>query len=129
MATVCTMTSALAPGYVVETKSVGGAISGYSATGSLNREMIPVSTRTRLTTMASRGRSMKILENIDSPLLSEIGFDGHSRKRLVRSFCDDGFPRFQSLLNELSFRCRIARRDIPFLHLVRRIENVDIRPI
>ena len=61
------MTSALAPGYVVETRRVGGAMSGYSATGSLNREMTPVSTSTRLTTIARRGRSMKILENMPHP--------------------------------------------------------------
>lgn len=64
MATVCTMTSALAPGYVVETKSVGGAISGYSATGSLNREMIPVST--------SRLRTSVLMidkENVDVAIL------------------------------------------------------------
>ena len=42
----------------------GGAISGYSATGSCLTLRIPASTITMLMTMAKRGLSMKIRENI-----------------------------------------------------------------
>src|SRR5262245_43843678 len=57
--TVAATTSALAPGYWPVTLIVGGAISGYWATGSRPYETAPKITKTRDTTAAKIGRSMK----------------------------------------------------------------------
>ena len=57
--TVLAMTSALAPGYIVVTWMVGGTISGYCATGKVNRHTSPRMTVTMAMTLAKIGRSMK----------------------------------------------------------------------
>jgi len=58
-ATVSATTLALAPGYVVETCTVGGVISGYWATGSTNSDTMPAIVITIESTAAKIGRSMK----------------------------------------------------------------------
>src|SRR5262249_39586084 len=63
-ATVSATTWALAPGYDAATSTVGGAISGYWAIGSVNRAMPPPSTMTIDSTEAKIGRLMKKRENI-----------------------------------------------------------------
>src|SRR5260370_808062 len=62
-ATVSATTLALAPGYDADTSTVGGAISGYCATGRVNRAIMPPRTTTMDRTDAKIGRSMKNLEN------------------------------------------------------------------
>src|SRR5947209_10695492 len=57
--TVAATTSALAPGYWPVTLITGGAISGYWAIGSRPKETTPRITKTRDTTAAKIGRSMK----------------------------------------------------------------------
>src|SRR5262245_65216086 len=60
--TVAATTSALAPGYWPVTVMVGGAISGYWATGSRKNATPPRITNTIDTTEAKIGRSMKKCE-------------------------------------------------------------------
>src|SRR5262245_42428425 len=60
--TVEATTSALAPGYWPLTVIVGGAISGYWATGSRVNDTTPTITKTIDTTAAKIGRSMKKCE-------------------------------------------------------------------
>ena len=56
LSTVC----ALAPVYVVETCTVGGAISGYCSTGSDVRPIIPTTTIKIEITVDSTGRLIKL---------------------------------------------------------------------
>ncbi len=58
-ATVLVSVSALAPGYVVVTSTVGGAISGYCATASSFAATRPASTMMMAMTAAKTGRWMK----------------------------------------------------------------------
>ena len=60
--TVEATTSALAPGYWPDTVMVGGAISGYCATGSRKNATPPRITNTIETTEAKIGRSIKKCE-------------------------------------------------------------------
>src|SRR3974390_549125 len=60
--TVEATTSALAPGYWPDTLMIGGAISGYCATGSRENDTPPRITKTIETTAANIGRSMKKCE-------------------------------------------------------------------
>ena len=60
--TVAATTSALAPGYWPVTLMIGGAISGYCATGSRENDTPPRITKTIETTAAKIGRSMKKCE-------------------------------------------------------------------
>src|SRR5690348_5132033 len=60
--TVDATTSALAPGYWPETLMMGGAISGYCAIGSREKETPPRITKMIETTTAKIGRSMKKCE-------------------------------------------------------------------
>src|SRR5262249_48516847 len=73
-ATVSATTWALAPGYDAETSTVGGAISGYCASGSVKSATEPPSTITIDSTEAKIGRLMKKLEN--TSLASESGTSG-----------------------------------------------------
>src|ERR1700720_2844526 len=59
VATVSDTTFAFAPGYLVVTWMVGGAISGYCAMGSVESAITPTSVMTMLITPAKIGRSMK----------------------------------------------------------------------
>src|ERR1700754_1968285 len=59
VATVSARVSAVAPGKEAETTTVGGAISGYWATGRVGREMAPASTIRIDSTAAKIGLSMK----------------------------------------------------------------------
>src|SRR5262249_37975404 len=68
-ATVSATTWALAPGYDADTSTVGGVMSGYWATGSVNNAMVPASTITMDSTEAKIGRLMKNFENTSKLLL------------------------------------------------------------
>src|SRR5712675_2445858 len=70
-ATVSATTSALAPGYDADTSTVGGAMSGYCATGSVRMAIAPPSTMTMDSTEAKIGRLMKNAENTVSASLFE----------------------------------------------------------
>src|SRR5690348_15870160 len=59
VATVSDTTCADAPGYVVRMLTVGGAISGYSETGSTRCTIAPAIVRRIDSTAAKIGRSMK----------------------------------------------------------------------
>src|SRR4029077_9481123 len=63
-ATVSATTWALAPGYVADTSTVGGVISGYWAIGRANTASSPASVTMIDSTEAKMGRFMKKLENI-----------------------------------------------------------------
>src|SRR5437773_12362716 len=63
-ATVCSSTSADAPGYTAVIVTTGGAISGYCAIGRLRIADRPASTRNTEITAAKIGRSMKKREYI-----------------------------------------------------------------
>src|SRR5213592_100403 len=63
-ATVCSITSALAPGYTATTLTTGGAISGYCAIGSERIADRPAMTKKIDSTAAKIGRSMKKRENM-----------------------------------------------------------------
>src|SRR5277367_4699231 len=69
--TVEATTSALAPGYWPDTLMIGGAISGYCATGRRANDTPPRITKTIETTAAKIGRSMKKREI----RMGSIGFD------------------------------------------------------
>src|SRR6516225_11835821 len=60
--TVAATTSALAPGYWPVTLMIGGAISGYWATGRRKNDTAPTITNTMEITAAKIGRSMKKCE-------------------------------------------------------------------
>src|SRR6266852_443786 len=60
--TVEATTSALAPGYCPVTLMIGGAISGYWATGRRKNDTAPTITNTTDITAAKIGRSMKKCE-------------------------------------------------------------------
>src|SRR5437667_9125075 len=66
-ATVSATTCALAPGYEQFTCAVGGAISGYCATGRTSSATPPAITRTIDSTDAKIGWSMKNRANIREP--------------------------------------------------------------
>ena len=58
------ITSALAPGYHAETTTSGGVISGYRDIGNEKTAMAPAKVKTMEITIAKRGLSINILENI-----------------------------------------------------------------
>src|SRR5260370_762044 len=77
--TVLATTSALAPGYCPLTRTTGGAMSGYCATGSRVTATVPTITKTIETTAAKIGRSMKKCERRISV---GPGLSGGSRRAL-----------------------------------------------
>ena len=66
VATLSAVVLALAPGYVAVTCTVGGATSGYCATGSWVAATTPTITITTESTVAKIGRSMKKWEIISA---------------------------------------------------------------
>src|SRR5438874_7593823 len=73
-ATVCSITSAEAPGYTAVTVTTGGAMSGYCAIGRLRIAARPASTMKTDTTVAKIGLSMKKRENMALLLRFCFGF-------------------------------------------------------
>ena len=67
-ATLCSTTSAPAPGYEPLTSTTGGTMSGNWATGMALSAISPASVMTIEMTIASRGRSMKVAEIISRHL-------------------------------------------------------------
>src|SRR6185436_7522504 len=72
-ATVCSSTSADAPGYTACTVTTGGAISGYCAIGSERIAARPASTKNTEITAAKIGRSMKNLESMSVARDQDLG--------------------------------------------------------
>src|SRR3954470_18940078 len=65
--------SADAPGYAARTLTEGGAMSGYCSTGSqMMPPTPPIMIRMEIT-QANTGRSMKVLETIDYPVVAGGG--------------------------------------------------------
>src|SRR3954470_11838669 len=88
--TVEATTSALAPGYWPDTLMMGGAISGYWATGSRANETPPMITKTIEMTAAKIGRSMKKCEIRIGLRACSIGLGlggGRLRRRLLLLGC------------------------------------------
>ena len=86
--TVAATTSALAPGYWPVTVMVGGAISGYCATGKRKNATPPRITKTIETTEAKIGRSMKKCEmrmGCSPPLLGRRRRAGRCRRGRLRA--------------------------------------------
>src|SRR5262245_19352071 len=81
--TVEATTSALAPGYWPDTLMIGGAISGYCATGRRRNATAPRITKTIETTDAKIGRSMKKCE---IRIEREALLRGRPRRFRLRSF-------------------------------------------
>ena len=63
-ATVASTTAEFAPGYMVVTDTWGGTMSGYCATGIARNANAPAIVVTTAMTIARRGRSTKIADNI-----------------------------------------------------------------
>src|SRR5438876_873169 len=103
-ATVCSSTSADAPGYTALTVTTGGAISGYWAIGRLRIADKPASTRNTEITAAKIGRSIKKRENMS-------GFLALFFRGLRRRFCGVGGRgrRSRTFLHRL-FRRWLRRR-------------------
>src|ERR1700686_4704527 len=85
--TVAATTSALAPGYWPATLMIGGAISGYCATGRRENDTPPRITKTIETTAAKIGRSMtkgerRMLRHHPVALTSFGFVAGFGRRRL-----------------------------------------------
>src|SRR5271156_1344179 len=77
-ATVASTTAEFAPGYMVVTETCGGTISGYCATGIARKANAPAIVVTMAMTIARRGRSTKIADNM-AQLLSGAGGSGVGR--------------------------------------------------
>src|SRR6185436_18946719 len=87
--TVDATTSALAPGYCPVTFTVGGAMSGYCATGRRPNETNPRITNTRDTTPAKIGRSIKKREMRMAPEASVgRGRIGAGKRRCIAAAGD-----------------------------------------
>src|SRR5512147_902132 len=80
--TVCSTTSALAPGYVAVTTTWGGVIWGNIAIGRKGIATAPASTTTIASTAAKIGRSMKKLTNIALSARPSRSAAGGRRHRL-----------------------------------------------
>src|SRR4051812_16553712 len=78
-ATVCSITSADAPGYTARTVTTGGAISGYWPIGRVRIEARPAMTMNVESTAAKIGRSMKKREIMR---ISLFGVGDARRRRL-----------------------------------------------
>src|ERR1700704_1492646 len=94
-ATVASTTPELAPGYIVVTWTCGGTMSGYCASGITNSDTKPAIVVIRAMTIASRGRSTKMAENIDlapgQGWRRWVGFHLHTRPDRLQTFDDDLF--------------------------------------
>ena len=64
--------SAFAPVYEVETRTVGGAMSGYCSIGRLNKQITPNMTIIMEITEDKTGRSIKVLNMISSDLVFNL---------------------------------------------------------
>lgn len=84
-ATVSLSTSASAPIYVVETITVGGAISGYWAMGSEKAESSPNMVKSRAATIADNGCLIKNLVMNESPVSPYLSTPPNSARRIVFS--------------------------------------------
>src|SRR5580698_9386131 len=88
--TVAATTSALAPGYWPETLMIGGAISGYCATGSRENDTPPRITNTIETTAAKIGRSMKKCEIRIQETFRRVGTQASSALSRLPPPCGEG---------------------------------------
>src|SRR6202035_3396395 len=137
--TVAATTSALAPGYCPETLMIGGAISGYCATGSRENDTPPRITNTIETTAAKIGRSMKKCEMRIFLASASLGFVrpfGRRRAFLLRRHLlarprahqavdDDAIGGGEPVLDHAQAAVDLAQRDVFLLHHVAVIYDED----
>src|SRR6204780_2740208 len=125
--TVAATTSALAPGYCPETLMIGGAISGYCATGSRENDTPPRITNTIETTAAKIGRSMKKCEMrivLASPRLGFVRLFGFcwrvlllrrhllARPRAHQAVDDDAVGGVEPILDHAQPAVDLSERDV-----------------
>src|SRR6516162_3152751 len=93
VATVWATVSADAPGYDAVTRTVGGTISGYWATGRIASAPKPNAVTKMLSTAAKRGRSMKkcVRRTSRTPLAWAFAVGVTDRAALWRDLC----PRYR----------------------------------
>src|SRR6266850_3632088 len=126
-ATVCSSTSAEAPGYTARTVTTGGAISGYCAIGSVRIDARPASTRNIERTAAKIGRSIKKRENMQMPLLLFGGLLGGIRlgRRDLAGLGGIGGRR----LCDLDWRARAGLYHAIHDYLVSGLEAAEDNPV
>src|SRR5215469_13406925 len=99
-ATVASTTAELAPGYVVETWTCGGTMSGYCASGMINNDKRPAIVVTRAMTIASRGRSTNIADSMALAAIQRrgdrLGLDRRSRSQALDALDDDEFATLET---------------------------------
>ena len=137
--TVAATTSALAPGYWPVTLMIGGAISGYCATGSRENDTPPRITNTIETTAAKIGRSMKKCEMRicwPQPALASFGAFGRRRAFLLRRHLlarprahqavdDDAVVGGEPVLDHAQPAVDLAERDVFLPHHVAVVDDED----
>src|SRR5437016_1702219 len=138
-ATVCSITSAEAPGYTACTVTTGGAMSGYCAMGRLRIAARPASTMKMDSTAAKIGRSMKNLENMGRVLLllfvrlrfcfrlgAGLG-DAHRRSRpeAHQALDDHAIAGLHALVDDPGIARPFADLDRPRLSGVFFVDDVD----
>src|ERR1700688_3701848 len=137
VATVAATTSALAPGYWPETLMIGGAISGYCATGSRENDTPPRITNTIETTAAKIGRSMKKCEMRIFLASASLGFVrpfGRRRAFLLRrhllagprahqAVAEDAIVRGEPVLDHPQAAVDLAEGDVFLPHHVAGVDD------
>src|SRR5690242_18727095 len=98
VATDCSIVTASAPVYVVETMICGGMMSGNCATGSARIATSPPSTVMMAITIATIGRSIKIREII-TLLRDEARIHSDARPDLLHTLYNYTFAGFQAVVN------------------------------
>src|SRR5688572_2933609 len=130
VATVCSTTSALAPGYVACTTTCGGVICGNIAIGRNGIATAPATTMTMASTDAKIGRSMKKLTNTASAprrpgrrLPGRLHAD--ARADLLETADDDLLARLHAVLHDpLGLEAR-TELDAACLHYLVRAHHED----
>src|ERR1044072_3207731 len=102
VATDCSMVTASAPVYVVETIICGGMMSGNCATGSDLIATSPPNTVMMAITIATIGRSIKIREIILTTALqrNETRIHSDAGPDLLRAFNHDTLAGFQTVVDD-----------------------------
>src|SRR5580693_4167986 len=136
--TVAATTSALAPGYWPETLMIGGAISGYCATGSRENDTPPRITNTIETTAAKIGRSLNKCEMRIVLVSASLGFvrpfgfcwrvlllrrDLLAGTRAHQAIDDDAIGGGEPVLDHAQPAVDLSKRDVFLLDHVAVVDN------